>query len=71
MMWEFYGLDGTKKLCQCTSSIINLKEGNKVVVESQEKIENTKEELILFRYNKSTVKAQRLYVKIKITKNIN
>ena len=71
MLWEFYELDGTEKLCWCTGSVIGLKGGNKVVVEWDDETEDTEEELTPFRYNKSNVKAWRFCVKRRITKNIN
>ena len=71
MIWEFYKLDGTEDLCWCTGSVIGLKGGNKVVVEWDDKRENTEEELRRFKYSKPNVKAWRLCVKEKITKSIN
>ena len=68
MIWEFYELDGTKELYWCICSVISLKGGNKVVVECNDKTEDTEEELALFRYNKSSVKTWRLCVKRKLVK---
>ena len=68
MMREFYGLGGTKNLCPGTGSVISLKERNKVFVELEDKTEYTDEELTPFRYNKSTVKAWKLFVNKMIRK---
>ena len=71
MIREFYELNGTKKLCWCTGSMIGLKGENKLFVEWDDKTEDMEEELTPFKYNESNVKAWRLCIKRRITKNIN